>query len=64
MFDDFGFVTTLIAIVAFLFARKARNEVKVLGARLNAFEAAAAAPATVTAAAPLPRATDAPDIAA
>jgi uncharacterized membrane protein len=64
MFDDFGFVTTLIAIVAFIFARKARNEVKVLGARLAAFEAAAAAtPAATTFASPLPRTTDAPGIA-
>jgi uncharacterized membrane protein len=50
MFDDFGFVTTLIAIVAFIFARKARNEVKVLSARLDAFEAAATSPASVPAA--------------
>jgi uncharacterized membrane protein len=39
MFDDFGFVTLVIAIVAFIFARKARNEVKVLRARLDAYEA-------------------------
>ncbi|MEH2481967.1 putative membrane protein [Nitrobacteraceae bacterium AZCC 2146] len=50
MFDDFGFVTTLIAIVAFIFARKARNEVKVLSARLDAFEAAATSSASVPAA--------------
>jgi uncharacterized membrane protein len=49
MFDDFGFVTTLIAIVAFIFARKARNEVKVLRARLDAFEAATASPASMPA---------------
>jgi uncharacterized membrane protein len=46
MFDDFGFVTLVIAIVAFLFARKARMEVKILRARLDAFEAA---PVTVAA---------------
>ena len=63
MFDDFGFITTLIAIVAFLFARKARNEVRVLNARLNAFEAAAAA-APITAAPATPRKTDAQDVAA
>ena len=63
MFDDFGFITTLIAIVAFLFARKARNEVRVLNARLNAFEAAAAA-APITAAPATPRTTDAQDVAA
>ena len=39
MFDDFGFVTLVIAIVAFIFARKARNEVKVLRARVDAYEA-------------------------
>lgn len=39
MFDDFGFITLVIAIAAFIFARKARNEVKVLRARLDAFEA-------------------------
>lgn len=39
MFDDFGFVTLVIAIAAFIFARKARNEVKVLRARLDAYEA-------------------------
>ena len=63
MFDDFGFITTLIAIVAFLFARKARNEVRVLNARLNALEAAAAA-APITAAPATPRTTDAQDVAA
>jgi uncharacterized membrane protein len=39
MFDDFGFVTLVIAIVAFIFARRARNEVRVLRARLDAYEA-------------------------
>ncbi|MGM4930032.1 DUF2339 domain-containing protein [Tardiphaga sp. 1201_B9_N1_1] len=50
MFDDFGFVTLVIAIVAFIFARKARNEVKVLRARVDAYEAlprVAATPAAV-----------------
>jgi uncharacterized membrane protein len=48
MFDDFSFVTTVIAIVAFIFARKARHEVKILSARLSAFEATGATPAAAT----------------
>ena len=37
---DFDFLALVAAIAAFLFARKARNEVKILRARLDAFEAA------------------------
>lgn len=52
MFDDFGFVTLVIAIVAFIFARKARNEVKILRARLDAYEATPHMAATTAAATP------------
>ncbi|WP_371420100.1 DUF2339 domain-containing protein [Tardiphaga sp.] len=61
MFDDFGFVTLVIAIVAFIFARKARNEVKVLRARLDAFQATPHV-ATMTATAAPVVAAPAPDI--
>jgi hypothetical protein len=49
MFDDYSFLALAIAIAAFIFARKARNEVKVLQARLDVYETAApvAAPASV-----------------
>jgi uncharacterized membrane protein len=60
MFDDFGFLTTVIAIVAFLFARKARNEVRALSARLSLYEAAAGlAPSPMPKTGPV----DAPDVA-
>ncbi|MDB5619517.1 DUF2339 domain-containing protein [Tardiphaga sp.] len=39
MFEDYSFFALAIAIAAFLFARKARNEVKVLQARLDTYEA-------------------------
>lgn len=66
MFDDFSFITTVIAIVAFIFARKARHEVKILNARLSAFEAVSTQTSTPTvpATARLTRTTDAPDMAA
>jgi uncharacterized membrane protein len=51
MFDDYSFLALAIAIAAFIFARKARNEVKVLQARLDVYEmaapVAAAAPASM-----------------
>ena len=37
---DFDFIALVVAIVAFFFARKARHEVRILRARLDAFEAA------------------------
>jgi uncharacterized membrane protein len=52
MFDDFSWLSWVIAIAAFIFARKALNQVRVLRARLDAFEAAAMTAATV---APTPR---------
>ncbi|UZE48717.1 DUF2339 domain-containing protein [Rhodopseudomonas sp. P2A-2r] len=49
MFDDYSFLALAIAIAAFIFARRARNEVKVLQARLDVYETAApvAAPASM-----------------
>lgn len=50
MFDS-DFLALVIAIIAFFFARKARNEVKILRARLDALEAApraATSAATIT----------------
>lgn len=56
----FEFIALVVAIIALIFARKARNEVKILRARLDAFEAApraakpaAAAIETAATAAPL-----------
>ncbi|CAN5538264.1 DUF2339 domain-containing protein [soil metagenome] len=49
MFDDYSFLALAIAIAAFIFARKARNEVKVLQARLEAYETTAPAAAPVIA---------------
>ncbi|QUS41680.1 DUF2339 domain-containing protein [Tardiphaga alba] len=37
---DFDFIALVVAIVAFFFARKARNEVRILRARLDALEGA------------------------
>src|SRR4051812_19603348 len=54
MFDDFGFVTLVIAIVAFLFARKARMEVKVLRAQLESMSGTVAAPVALSEAATAP----------
>ncbi|MET0971668.1 MAG: DUF2339 domain-containing protein [Tardiphaga sp.] len=54
MFDDFGFVTLVIAIVAFLFARKARMEVKILRAQLEAMSGTVVAPAALSQAATAP----------
>jgi uncharacterized membrane protein len=48
MFDDYSFLALAIAIAAFIFARKALNQIKVLQARLDVYETAAvAAPAAV-----------------
>src|ERR1700736_3911917 len=48
MFDSpFDFFSLVIAIVAFIFARKAFNQVAVLRARLDAIEAPAAASSAV-----------------
>jgi uncharacterized membrane protein len=44
MFDDYSFLAAAIAVAAFIFARKARNEVKVLQARLDVYEATKPAP--------------------
>ena len=54
MFDlPFDFFSLVIAIVAFIFARKAFNQVAVLRARLDLMETLAA-PAAATTAAPPP----------
>jgi uncharacterized membrane protein len=54
MFDDFGFVTLVIAIVAFLFARKARMDVKILRAQLEAMSGTAVVPAALSGATAAP----------
>src|SRR5882757_5860095 len=56
MFDSpSDFFALVIAIVAFIFARKAFNQVATLRARLDALETAAPTAATVAAPPPLPR---------
>lgn len=52
MFEDFGFFILVIAVAAFIFARKARKEVLLLRARVELLETTQRAGVTVSAAAP------------